>query len=143
MSVDVSAAGDDAAIAACLELRRIVFIAEQGVSEAEERDGRDDAALHLLARVDEEPAGTLRIRVVDGIGKIERVCVLKPHRGSGIGAALTVAALDHLRAQPGVSGAKLGAQVQVIGFYEALGFRVAGPEYLDAGIPHRDMVRAL
>lgn len=143
MTVGVSVAEDDAAIAACLELRRIVFIDEQGVSPSDERDGRDGSALHFLARVDGQPAGTLRVRVLGATGKIERVCILKPHRGAGIGAALTGAALDHLVGVPVVTEARLGAQVPVIGFYERLGFQVAGPEYLDAGIPHRDMVRAL
>ena len=31
-------------------LRRVVFIEEQGVSEADEVDGLDDQAIHLLAR---------------------------------------------------------------------------------------------
>ena len=37
----------------------------------------------------------------------------------------------------------LGAQTHAIGFYEKLGFTAFGPEYLDAGIPHRDMDRPL
>ena len=36
-------------IATCLELRRIVFIDEQGVPEADERDDLDAQAVHLLA----------------------------------------------------------------------------------------------
>ena len=52
------------------------------------------------------------------------------------------AALDELRAR-GVTKAKLGAQTHAIGFYEKLGFTVHGPEYDDAGIPHRDMSRSL
>ena len=48
------------------------------------------------------------------------------------------AALDELRAR-GVRMAGLGAQTHAIGFYERLGFAVYGPEYDDAGIPHRDM----
>ena len=31
------------------------------------------------------------------------------------------------------------AQVRAIGFYERLGFRAEGGEFLDAGIPHRRM----
>ena len=50
--------------------------------------------------------------------------------------------LDALRAR-GVTKAKLGAQTHAIGFYEKLGFTVHGPEYDDAGIPHRDMSRSL
>jgi predicted GNAT family N-acyltransferase len=34
----------------------------------------------------------------------------------------------------------LHAQVPVIGFYEAFGFRCAGPVFEEAGIPHRKMI---
>ena len=36
-------------IATCRHLRRVVFIDEQGVSEADEVDDLDDIAIHLLA----------------------------------------------------------------------------------------------
>jgi len=68
--------------------------------------------------------------------------VLKAQRGTGLGAALIRAAVEELRAQ-GMKQAKLGAQTHAIGFYERLGFTPYGPEYMDAGIPHRDMVLAL
>jgi ElaA protein len=127
-------------LATCLALRRAVFVCEQGVSEAEEIDGRDGEALHLLASLDGEPVGTARILIAGGTGKIGRVCVLAAARGRGIGAALVRAAVEQLRGLPGVRRAKLSAQTQAIGFYAALGFCAVGPEYPDAGIPHRDML---
>ena len=130
-------------IGTCLKLRRIVFIDEQGVSEADEVDGRDDEAIHLLAWIGERPVGTARLLISDQIGKIGRVCVVKEARGTGLGAKLIRAAVDALRTRPGVSLAKLGAQSHAIGFYEKLGFRVIGAEYDDAGIPHQDMIREL
>lgn len=39
--------------------------------------------------------------------------------------------------------ARLGSQTHAIGFYEKLGFAAEGPEYDDAGIPHRDMTLRL
>ena len=63
--------------------------------------------------------------------------------GTGAGAALIRAALAELRALPGVTRAKLGAQTHAIGFYEKLGFAAYGPEYDDAGIRHRDMALTL
>ena len=123
----------------CITLRRAVFIAEQGISEADEVDGLDDDAIHLLARKNGEPAGTARILINGGTGKIGRICVLSAHRGTGLGAALVNAALDHLRTLPNLKTAKLGAQDHAIGFYERLGFVAYGPFYDDAGIAHRDM----
>ena len=124
-------------LATCRAIRREVFIIEQSVPEAEECDGE---AIHLLARDASGAAvGTARILVQGATGKIGRVAVLQSARGTGAGAALIRAALEELRAMPGVTRAKLGAQTHAIGFYEKLGFAAYGPEYDDAGIPHRDM----
>ena len=38
---------------------------------------------------------------------------------------------------------KLSSQVHAIPFYESLGFKLQGEEYLDCGIPHRDMYLCL
>lgn len=130
-------------IATCQNLRRVVFIEEQGVSQADEVDGLDDQAVHLLARDGERPVGTARMLVKGTVGKIGRVCVLPAVRGTGLGAALILAALDELRRHPGVTEAYLGSQSHATGFYEKLGFAVEGEEFLDAGIPHRHMRRAL
>ncbi|MFN3723538.1 MAG: GNAT family N-acetyltransferase [Paracoccaceae bacterium] len=130
-------------IAACRALRRAVFIQEQGVSEAEELDDKDDDAIHLLATVDGVPMGSARLLLTGDTGKIGRVCVLAQARGTGLGAALMRVAVDELRARPGITYAKLGAQTHALGFYERLGFVAQGPVYDDAGIPHRDMVMTL
>ncbi|MDT1061528.1 GNAT family N-acetyltransferase [Paracoccus sp. CPCC 101403] len=128
----------------CRAIRHEVFVIEQSVPEAEEWDGRDGEAIHLLARDDQGRAiGTARILLLGETGKIGRVAVLRSARGTGMGAALIRAALDQLRTQPGVTRAKLGAQTHAIGFYEKLGFTAFGPEYDDAGISHRDMSREL
>ncbi len=50
-------------LATCLAIRRTVFIEEQGVSEADEVDGLDPVALHLLAMQDAAPVGTARLLV--------------------------------------------------------------------------------
>ncbi len=129
-------------IATCRRLRRIVFIEEQGVSEADEIDDKDGEAIHLLAHLGGKAVGSARLLLQGETGKIGRVCVLKAQRGTGLGAALIRAAVAELRAR-GMKQAKLGAQTHAIGFYERLGFAPYGPEYMDAGIPHRDMVLPL
>ena len=129
-------------IATCRTLRRIVFIEEQGVPEADEVDDKDNTAIHLLVTDTGTPVGSARLLITGDIGKIGRVCVLKSHRGTGLGAALIHAAVAELR-RHGLTTAKLGAQTHAIGFYERLGFTATGPKYMDAGIPHRDMVLSL
>lgn len=130
-------------IATCRLLRRVVFIDEQGVSEADERDDLDDIAIHLLAIENDQALGSARLIVQGTTGKIGRVCVLQAARGRGIGAALIHAAVARLQKTPGVAKAKLGAQTHAIAFYEALGFTPVGEVYLDAGIDHQDMIRSL
>lgn len=127
---------------ACLAIRMAVFVREQNVPEELERDEHDATAIHLLAWAGGRPVGTARIMVDGATGKIGRVAVLREARGTGLGAALIRAALEELRRIPGVTTAKLGAQTHALGFYEKLGFTAFGPEYDDAGIPHRDMKRA-
>ena len=127
-------------IATCRALRRVVFIEEQGVPEADEIDDLDEAAVHLLASLDGRPVGSARLLSFGDTGKIGRVCVLKDCRGTGLGAALIRAAVAQFAGRGGIARVKLGAQTHALGFYERLGFRAYGPEYLDAGIPHRDMV---
>ena len=130
-------------IATCRMLRRKVFIEEQGVSEADEVDDKDDEAIHLLALVDGVPMGSARLLLSGDTGKIGRVCVLASARGTGLGAALIRAAVAELRTHPGIIRAKLGTQTHALGFYERLGFSAYGPIYDDAGILHRDMVLSL
>ena len=126
-------------IAACQALRRVVFIEEQNVPPDLEVDGLDDKAMHLLATRDSRPIGCARLLAYGSHGKIGRVCVLADQRGLGLGAALMRAAIGQFRSMPGITTVTLGAQVQVITFYERLGFIAQGPVFDDAGIPHRDM----
>lgn len=130
-------------LASCHLLRRIVFIEEQSVPEADELDDLDETSIHFLASQKDIPIGTARMQINGDTAKIGRVCVLAAHRGTGLGAALMRAAVDEARQQDGVAFVKLSSQVSAIGFYEKLGFVAQGPVYDDAGIDHRDMVLPL
>ena len=140
MSVKIAVTED---LRTCQALRRTVFIEEQNVPEADEVDGRDAGAVHLLARVDGRAVGTARLLVSGDSGKIGRVCVLAEMRGKGIGALLIEAAVREFAANPAIGKVKLSAQINALPFYERLGFTAEGDEYLDAGIVHRDMFRTL
>jgi len=127
----------------CFAVRREVFIEGQGIDEREEMDGRDGECLHLLAVGGRgEAVGTVRLRVVDGLAKLERLAVREPWRGRGVGARLVEAFEREARAR-GLGAVLLGSQVEAIGFYEACGYRLEGDPFLDAGIPHRWMRKVL
>ena len=130
-------------IATCRALRRIVFIEEQSVPEADEIDDLDDVAIHLLALDQGTPIGSARLLLDGDTGKIGRVCVLCSHRGRGIGADLIRTAVARFAQMPQITRVKLGAQTHALDFYTRLGFVAYGPVYMDAGIEHRDMVHTV
>ncbi len=129
--------------AACFAIRVEVFCGEQKVARDIELDGLDDLCRHYLARRGDLPVGTARSRPLDGgIVKLERIAVLRPYRGRGIGRALTERALSDAR-KDGYAAAVLHSQTHAEPFYEKLGFRREGGEFEDAGIPHVRMAMTL
>ncbi len=124
---------DENAIA---RVRRSVFIEEQGVPEALEWEARDSEGIWHIACDDE--GGAIGIVRLAPQGRIGRMAVMKPWRGCGVGSALLSAAIDAARVR-GLHDVQLSAQTHAIAFYARHGFIAAGPEYLDAGIPHRTM----
>jgi predicted GNAT family N-acyltransferase/predicted nucleotidyltransferase len=133
-----------AAPAEARALRRRVFVEEQGVAPSEEWDAHDEAGadtLHFVARDGERALGCARLRALDGAAKIERVAVLRESRALGIGRALMDAA-ETAAWRRGAPRLRIHAQSAVIPFYERLGWRASGPEFLEAQIPHRRMEKA-
>lgn len=122
------------------KIRTTVFIIEQHVPEALEWDGEDDAAWHLLAITSEGVCiGCARILPSGVIG---RMAVLPAWRNKGVGRELLQAAIALCKTH-GQGICRLSAQVHAIPFYEKAGFAICSSEYLDAGIPHRDMQLAI
>lgn len=122
-------------------VRAVVFIAEQGCPFAEEFDGLDDGALHVLGEADGEPVACARIRMIaPGLAKLERMAVLAPWRGCGHGRALLRHVMDTAR-KAGAQRFTLNAQCHAIPFYAAEGFVGEGPVFDEVGIPHRKMSR--
>jgi predicted GNAT family N-acyltransferase len=118
------------------QVRESVFVAEQGVPLELEWDEQDAAALHLLARdANGRPIGTCRL-LPDG--HIGRMAVLRAWRGRGVGSALLAAVVGQAR-QRGLRRVRLNAQCTALDFYRRHGFVAEGPEFDEAGIPHRHM----
>ena len=70
------------------------------------------------------------------------MAVLKDWRGRGVGRALLQTLLE-LATRQGLARVTLSAQIHALGFYERAGFHVVGEPFIDAGIPHRKMVKEL
>ncbi|MEU6216123.1 GNAT family N-acetyltransferase [Streptomyces sp. NPDC047022] len=149
----VRIAEDPADREACFAVRKEVFVHEQGVPEGIEYDAYDGGAVHVLAvRHDGAPLGTGRLLTGEPavaknggdpcVGSLGRLAVTRQARGLGVGAAL-VRAIEEAARERGLSAVDLHAQTHALGFYERLGYEVYGPEFPDAGIPHRAMRRPL
>lgn len=117
-------------------VRDAVFIEEQQVPRALERDDGDPLCTHVLA-CDSlgRPIGAGRISAA---GKIGRMAVLREWRGRGVGDVLLRALLDHARAQA-LPEATLHAQASAVGFYAGRGFAAFGERFEEAGIEHQAM----
>jgi predicted GNAT family N-acyltransferase len=120
-------------------IRRIVFIEEQHVSEAEEWDGLDPHCDHIVLYADGKPAATGRIVWAEPV-LLGRIAVLREYRGTGLGAEVVNRLADKAFAK-GANEVHLHAQVHARGFYEKLGFTAYGDIYEEAGIPHISMCK--
>ncbi|MFE8700447.1 GNAT family N-acetyltransferase [Cytobacillus sp. FJAT-54145] len=136
--MEVKIVTNEKEFADALEVRKVVFVNEQQVPMEEEIDQFESESTHFVLYDNEEPIGAGRFRVVDGYGKVERICVMKDKRKSGSGKAIMLK-IEQFAIESGVSALKLNAQTHAIPFYENLGYEVISVEFLDAGIPHKTM----
>ena len=120
---------------AIAEVRRRVFIDEQGVPEALEWEARDAGCDWFVAWAGGEPIGIARLTPEAQIG---RMAVLPNWRRRGVGSALLRALLRHAR-DKGLRAVWLHAQTHALPFYARHGFRTEGEVFIEAGIAHRRM----
>ena len=117
-------------------VREPVFVIEQKCPLDEEWDDLDPGSRHVLALdKDGQPIGTGRLTAEHKIG---RMAVLQRARGTGVGAAIMerLMTIAHELGYPSVS---MHAQTHAIPFYARFGFHSEGPEFDEAGLPHRVM----
>lgn len=127
------------------QIRKAVFVEEQGVpleDEFDEFDIMNGLSEHILVYYSEQPVGTGRVRWVDGFGKLERICILEPYRKFGLGKVI-IKTLEEIAEEKGASKVKLHGQTQAEGFYKKLGYQTSSSIFMEGGIPHILMVKAL
>jgi putative N-acetyltransferase (TIGR04045 family) len=125
------------------ELRRRVFVEEQGLFMLDDRDERDrqPGTLHALGRVDGEPCGAVRLYPLDPAArqwKGDRLAVLPEHRAHHLGALLVRFAV----ATAGDLGGRwMIAHVQLpnVRFFEHLSWRAEGEPAEFHGVDHQLM----
>ena len=126
-----------------MALRIKVFCGEQGVDEEEERDDLDDSSTHIVALDESGVIATCRLRDVgEGTWKLERMVVDRRLREHGVGGKLLAGAEDAVHSER-AREMLLHAQRQAEGFYAANGYVAEGETFMDAGIEHVAMRKAL
>lgn len=122
------------------QIRTEVFVKEQGVALEVEMDEYDEVCDHILVYCDDQPVGTGRLRDVEGVAKLERICILSSHRKYGLGRTI-VENLEKIAKKKGFIKAKLHGQTHAGPFYEKLGYTQASEVFMEEGIPHVLMLK--
>lgn len=122
--ITIAEVATDAAWRQAQAIRTEVFVEEQRIDEALERDGHDAAARHVVAYVEGAPAATGRVLLgTDGEAVLARIAVRAAFRGRGLGARI-VGALEDLARREGAHTATLHPHAYLEAFYERLGYHV-------------------
>lgn len=144
MQIKISATTESKVYQDALAIRQAVFVQEQHVPESREIDADEAKATYFVA-YDENGTvlGTARLLPEDYGYHVQRVAVTKASRHHGVGKFILNAARQWAT-QKGAAALQLDAQIQAIGFYQALGYQLTDKaEFMDAGIRHREMRLAL
>ena len=128
-----------------LQLRSEVFVMEQACLY-QDLDGSDHKAVHVLGAANGQLvayARCLAVGVKFAEASMGRVIIREAMRGSGIGHELMRQAIACVFEDSGVQPIRIGAQAQLEKFYVQHGFVKAGEPYIEDGIPHVEMLRAV
>lgn len=136
------AASSSDEIVAAGRIRHEVFVVEQGLFDGSDRDVHDEdpRTLHLIALVDGEVVGTVRIYPLDDAGTWlgDRLAVAESYRVLHLGVGLVGLAV---RTAGQHGGAVMHAHIQLpnVEFFSRLGWRSSGPMEEYCGAAHQPM----
>lgn len=120
------------------DIRREVFVDEQGLTSTVVDEPDDRYSVHVLAAVGDETVGAGRVTFIGDEAQIAWVAVRVPYRRHGVGRAVMDALLQV--SGQGASIVSLNAQTHALTFYEALGFKPIGRRFFMAHIEHQHMI---
>jgi len=126
-----------------LQLRDRVLRKPLGLSLFKENLTKEVNDFHIGAFDGNVLIGVLILTVVsEGDVKMRQVGVEENWRGKNVGARMVVYAEDFAR-RLGYRRVVLNARLAVIGFYEKLGYKKIGGEFIEVTIPHQTMQKEL
>ena len=121
------------------QVRKRVFVEEQGISEDLELDGYDSKALHMVVQYGDRIIGTARVLFPGpDVAKIERMAILKTFRRKGIGSKIILFLNRRLKIKK-ISKVIVHSQCSAVPFYKSCGFIESGLPFNEAGITHIKM----
>ena len=126
-----------------LQLRSEVFVVEQDCVY-QDIDGKDQKALHVLGIKNDKIVAYTRIFKPGDYFKpasIGRVVVKENERQFKYGYDIMNASIDAIKTHFKETIIKISAQTYLRKFYNNLGFKQVGEEYLEDGIPHIGMIK--
>ncbi|WP_111683230.1 GNAT family N-acetyltransferase [Winogradskyella tangerina] len=127
-----------------LQLRSEVFVVEQDCVY-QDIDGKDQKALHILGYVDQKLVAYTRIFKPGDYfdeASIGRVVVKENERQHQYGYAIMTASINAIKTYYSQENIRISAQTYLTKFYNNLGFKAVGEEYLEDGIPHVNMIKS-
>lgn len=126
-----------------LQLRSEVFVVEQDCVY-QDLDGKDQKALHIIGyKGNDIVAYTRAFGPGDYFAEasIGRVVVSKKERHHKYGYDIMKASIEAIDELYNTKTIKISAQTYLQEFYNNLGFKATGEEYLEDGIPHIAMIK--
>jgi len=112
--------------AMAMAVRAAVFLAEEdNITYFDEFNGNDYVSTHLIAYVDGDPAGVIRLRWFADFALLERVGIRRRYRSYQVLAGLARAALDLAR-QKGYRTVAGRARQETVNFWKRFGGRQSG-----------------
>ena len=123
-----------------VDIRNEVFVEEQGFLE--EFDTADKTAIHIVGFVNGKGVATARVILVDNKYFIGRIAVRKAFRGRGYGLIIVKAAEEAIK-KIGASLIYIHSQTRAVGFYQKLGYCLAGVSDVEEGCPHELLVKTI
>lgn len=131
--------GADSDLSEVFEIRKEVFVKEDGIDEKDEFDGLDTMCVHGIISVAGKNVGTGRILFDGDEFRIGHICILKEERGKKYGDFLVRMLVDKAFLS-GANEVVVGSKINAISFYETIGFETFREKYVDSlGIERVDM----
>jgi ElaA protein len=126
---------------AILKLRSEVFVVEQNCVY-QDLDNFDQKSIHIFGKHDNEIHAYTRIlppKLYYKEAAIGRVVTSKEIRMDGYGKEIMNYSIALIKAEY-ASNIRIMAQCYLTRFYADFGFKIEGPEFLEDGIPHVEML---